>query len=144
MSILITRIASRIVLFFSTLLGFGDDAISVLAGSHRNGRYPRTDSGNAELFAALHGENVRFDHKRQRWLIWELQTKRWTEDKQGRVRTLMKETARHRLDAGVKMPESGDRNPKIKWAITSESRKSIEAALELAKSEPPVSEAGEN
>ncbi len=54
------------------LLGLGDDALSVSMGNRINkpGSYPRTDSGNAELFAALYGANVRFDHKRERWLIW--------------------------------------------------------------------------
>ena len=29
-----------------------------------------TDAGNAEYFAALHGDEVRYDHRRARWLLW--------------------------------------------------------------------------
>ncbi len=32
--------------------------------------WPRTDTGNAELFAALFGDRLRYDHRRGRWLVW--------------------------------------------------------------------------
>ena len=127
------------------ILSIGDDVISVATGvmQSMHGRFARTDSGNAELFADLHGENVRFDHKQQRWLLWDRESHRWTEDKQARVRLLMKETARERQATGVKLPESEDRKHEIRWAKNSESRSLIDAALELTKSEPVVSDDGE-
>jgi hypothetical protein len=42
----------------------------------RRGR--RTDSGNAELFAHLYGERLRYDHRRRPWLHWD--GNRWKPD----------------------------------------------------------------
>ena len=47
----------------------------------KNGPFPLTDAGNAELFAALYGHILRFDHARNRWLIWE--EHRWAPDSDG-------------------------------------------------------------
>ena len=65
----------------------------------RRGDFPRTDAGNAEYFANLFGKKVRYDHKQQRWLIWNATLRRWVEDRQGKVLVLMKYTARQRLKA---------------------------------------------
>ncbi len=102
--------------------------------------YPRSDSGNAELFAVLYRDTVRFDHKQGRWLLWD--EGRWAEDKQEKVRSMMKETARRRHELVLDLGDSEERTRQIKWALQSESRYAIDAALELAKSEPNVSDDG--
>lgn len=103
--------------------------------------YPRSDSGNAELFAVLYRDTVRFDHKQGRWLLWN--DNRWAEDKQEKVRSMMKQTARRRHELVLNLADSEERTRQIKWALQSESRYAIDAALELAKSEPNVSDDGE-
>jgi hypothetical protein len=57
--------------------------------------FPRTDSGNAELFAKLHGDQLRFDHRMKRWLKWSGSI--WVPDRDGGVVRLAKQTARDRL-----------------------------------------------
>ncbi len=103
--------------------------------------HPRSDSGNAELFAIFYRDTVRFDHKQGRWLLWD--NDRWTEDKQEKVRGLMKQAARQRHELVFDLSDSEERTRQIKWALQSESRYAIDAALELAKSEPNVSDDGE-
>lgn len=103
--------------------------------------HPRSDSGNAELFAILYRDSVRFDHKQGRWLVWN--DHRWTEDRQEKVRGLMKQAARRRHELVFNHSDSEERTRQIKWALQSESRYAIDAALELAKSEPNVSDDGE-
>ena len=104
--------------------------------------YPRSDSGNAELFAVLYRDTVRFDHKQGRWLLWD--EGRWTEDKQEKVRGMMKQAARRRHELVLNYSaDNEERIRQIKWALESESRYAIDAALELAKSEPNVSDDGE-
>jgi len=105
--------------------------------------YLRTESGNAEMFAAQYGKTVRFDHAQCRWLLWDERKGRWFEDKQSKVRGLMKVTARLRLRSGVDLPEGDERSKQVRWALSSESRYRIDAALELAKSVPPISDDGE-
>lgn len=105
--------------------------------------YSRTDSGNAELFAYLHGDCVRFDHKQGRWLIWDKKRVRWAEDNQAKVRQMMKATARHRYRAALRISDDEGRRKESAWALQSESQYRIDAALELAKSEPLISDAGD-
>jgi putative DNA primase/helicase len=105
-------------------------------------KFPRTDSGNAEMFAALYGEGVRFDHKAGRWLIWDKARTRWTEDEQRKVRILAKKTARRRATAALKLASQDERKREFFWATHSEGRFRIDAALELAKSEAPISDDG--
>ena len=109
---------------------------------------PATDAGNAELFASLYGASasVRFDHKQGRWLIWD--GKRWSEDRTERVYQLMKQTARvrHKLAFGLLRDQDGiteEGKRQAKWAMTSEGHYRIKAALELAKSQEPISDDGE-
>jgi putative DNA primase/helicase len=110
----------------------------------RKQRLPhRTDSGNAELFAYLGREIVRFDHKQNRWLIWNQTRSRWIEDKQGKVRILAKTAARYRAEAALNIDDVEERKKEIAWAFQSEDRYRIDAALELAKSEGPISDDGE-
>jgi putative DNA primase/helicase len=105
--------------------------------------YPCSDAGNAELFAALYGDKVRFDHKQGRWLIWNETRHRWMEDKQSKMRILAKRVARYRMTAAWNIGDKDERNEEIRWALRSEHRYRIDAALELAKSEPPISDDGE-
>lgn len=142
MTILNLLTVRNLLALFGGVLGFGDDVVSLVAAQPVKPQfYPRTDSGNAELFASLCGKNVRFDHKRARWLIWDEECNSWREDTQSRVRTLMKATARRRLKNSHSLADDSVRE--FKWALSSESRRGIEAALELAKSEPPISDSGE-
>jgi putative DNA primase/helicase len=105
--------------------------------------YALTDSGNAELFAALYGEQVRFDHKHRRWLIWDTTKVRWIEDKEGKVRQMMKASARERHRRALDLPDENRRKNEIDWALKSESVYGINSALKLATSETPISDSGE-
>jgi putative DNA primase/helicase len=101
-----------------------------------------TDAGNAERMAASYGDRLRFDHRRQRWLIYE--GHRWQEDAMAKVYRAAKESARALYHDA---PHCGDQNRRenvSKHALRSESRNKIEAALTLAKSEPPIADDGES
>lgn len=139
----IRDVLRRFVSVLGGIFGFGDDVMTVVVATQGVPKppYARTDSGNAELFAALYGKSIRFDHKRERWLLWDSSQKRWCEDKQSQVRGLMKLTARYRRDHAAAF--SDDVAHEYKWAVRSESRAAIDAALELAKSESPMSDDGE-
>lgn len=99
--------------------------------------FNRTDAGNAELFAHLYGERLRYDHKRGRWLVWG--EHRWQPDADGDLGRLAKDAARARYEAASK---AGDDDAR-KWAFGSENRSRIEAAIHLARSERPLADDGE-
>src|SRR5579863_10524629 len=138
-----TLFGSWLMPLLSGIFGFGDDLPSVATaqGMLKSQHYARTDSGNAELFASVYGESVRFDHKRERWLLWDDTQKRWREDKQNQVRSLMKLAARYRRKHALTVEDEEHRESK--WAVGSENRYRIDSALELAKSDLPVSDDGE-
>ncbi|MCE5237147.1 phage/plasmid primase, P4 family [bacterium] len=98
--------------------------------------YRRTDSGNAELFADLFGDRVRFDHRRNRWLLFA--EHRWQVDSGGELKRLVKAAARRRYDAAGRLDDKEGRT----WAFSSESAAKLTACLDLAKNELPIADRG--
>src|SRR6266850_4763555 len=90
----------------------------------------RTDSGNSELFAALYGEKLRFDHSRKRWLTWN--EKRWEEDTQAQVLLLARRAARYRLGLVAERLKEGGEGFKreVAWCMESEQRHRIRAVID--------------
>jgi putative DNA primase/helicase len=104
--------------------------------------YPRTDAGNAELFADLHGDGVRYDHRRDKWLVWA--SHHWEHDADGRVARLAIETARTRYREAEHVPDLAERQAEAKFAVQSENRQRLEAMLASARSLHPITVTGED
>jgi putative DNA primase/helicase len=104
----------------------------------KTGLPPRTDSGNAELFAEYYGNRVRFDHRQKRWLLWNPR-RRWLEDFDQQVIVLAKQSARYRASLVFEASLEEDEEKEIQWCFESEQRHRIRAALDLARSEKPIS-----
>ena len=102
--------------------------------------FPLSDAGNGELIAHLYGNRLRYDYRRQRWLLFDSMTGLWRPDPTDEVILLAKEAARRRYEAASLADDDGAR----KWAFGSESRFRIDAALALARSEPPIKEDGQH
>jgi putative DNA primase/helicase len=99
-----------------------------------------TDSGNAEYFAARQGQDVRYDHRRGRWLLW--RRHRWQPDADAKIRRLAKAAIRRRFKDAAALDDPQERTRAAKWAIASESRSRLDAALYLAQAEHPIAESG--
>ncbi len=123
-----------------------DDAIAIGRAAHGGDgtalpAFPRTETGNAELFADLYGGRLRYDHRRRRWLLW---TEHWWQrDADAEVRRLAKEAARQRYLDGAAIDDLDEREKEAKWAIASESRMRLDAVLSLAQAERPIADAGD-
>lgn len=103
-------------------------------------KFPRTDAGNAEMFAFISKDDRRYDHKRHHWLVWREHW--WAEDSDGLIMRTAKSIARIRLEAAERL--SGEENEaEIKWAMETQSRARLEAMIELAKSEYPIFDSGD-
>jgi putative DNA primase/helicase len=111
---------------------------------HRNkGRpdqFKRTDAGNAELFAAIYRDHLRFDHSRQRWLLYD--THYWRSDVDGSLMRLAKQAVRLRLHHSSGISDDEKRREEAKWALKSEFLARLEAMVQLAKSEKPIADDG--
>ncbi len=109
----------------------GDDTLTSSPGS-----FPFTDLGNAERFAAQHGENVRFCHTWGKWLIWN--GKRWEVDETNRIVQLAKHTVRQMYAEASVIEDYEKRMVAVSHARKSESAGRIQAMIALAQSEQPI------
>lgn len=100
-----------------------------------------TDAGNAEVFVALRANDVRFDHARRRWLVWE--GHRWRPDTDAEVRRLALDALRARLRAAGDEMSHESAKKLATHALRSESRGGIDAMLSLAGSMKPIADDGE-
>ncbi|HJX15845.1 MAG TPA: phage/plasmid primase, P4 family, partial [Candidatus Deferrimicrobiaceae bacterium] len=100
-----------------------------------------SDTGNAELFASLFGDILRFDHQKKRQLTFGRH--RWEEDRDGKWMRLGIEAARHRYMMAIDAPD-GQKKKISRHALQSESRNSISAMLKIAEALPPIADTGEN
>jgi putative DNA primase/helicase len=113
------------------------DAVS----TEQDTRFPLTDAGNAERFAARYAGEVRFVHGPDHWLVWD--GKRWAYDMLREAQRRAKDSARGiRLEAQLASDEKAAAHI-FKHALRSERRQAIDSALSLARSEPPLAVAAD-
>lgn len=101
-----------------------------------------SDTSNAEKINALFGEGIRYDHRRKRWLVWN--NGRWAPDVDGYIYRLAIKAAKQRFLDANEIQDSTQRQAAAKWAIQSESKVRVDAAVGLAKNILPIADAGDN
>ncbi len=99
-------------------------------------RFPSTDTGLAERFAAQHGNTARYCHPWGKWLTWD--GTRWKIDEAGAIDQLGKLTVRSLLREAADEADDVARTALAKFARQSESAIRRAAMLRLAQSEPPI------
>lgn len=103
--------------------------------------YNLTDAGNAELFTALYGDTLRYDHQRGRWLEW--RGHYWKPETDGEVTRLALKAVRKRYQNAVNIEDLKQREVVSSWAIKSEARGRIEALLGIGRDLKPIADSGE-
>jgi putative DNA primase/helicase len=98
-----------------------------------------TEAGAAERFARLHGDDVRYDHRRQRWLLW--QGHRWMPDADAAVTRLALTFARVWQRDALDLPND-QREAATKFAFRLERRDGLNNLLGLAKALKPIADSG--
>ncbi|MDP9474003.1 MAG: phage/plasmid primase, P4 family, partial [Chloroflexota bacterium] len=104
---------------------------------------PLTEAGNAEDFARRYGDQVRYDHRRDRWLMRDSAEHRWVPDPDEKVRRLALDAARARYREAEGIEDLKAREQVSSWSIKSESRARLSATLDIARSLHPITDAGE-
>jgi putative DNA primase/helicase len=105
--------------------------------------FPLTEAGDAECFADLYQDQVRYDHRRGRWLVSDEVSGIWVPDPVERLTQMAVEMMRSRQRQALTL--EGERKKRaIAWTIAGESRKRIANALALARSVPPIADPGEH
>lgn len=103
---------------------------------------PLTESGDAEKFASINADVVRYDWRRGRWLLFDGQG--WRPQSDGEIDRLALEAIRARQAEAVSLSNDDARRAALKWAISGEARARRGNLLELAKSVRPLADNGEN
>lgn len=100
------------------------DAHDFLLNAHRS------DTGNAECLAHLFGDDLRYCHTREKWLIWA--ESRWVVDENGAAQRSMIAVVRARFRACSAIPDPDQRKKAVVWAIGCENNGKIEAGMNVA------------
>jgi len=101
-----------------------------------------TDVTNAETIASLYGDKLRFDHKRKRWLVWSGHI--WAPDKTGEVYRKAISTVRLMYLSAANVENLEDRSKISNWAIRSESKAKLDAAVDIVKDLEPIADDGDS
>ena len=100
----------------------------------RRKRSDSTEAGAAERFARLHGDTLRYDHRRSCWLLWH--EHRWVMDNDGAVIRLALTFARDWQRTLIEIQDREKREAQFKAAIRLERRDSLQQHAR-AGSQPP-------
>lgn len=104
--------------------------------------HPLTEAGDAECFADLYQDEVRHDHRRGRWLVSDEASGIWVPDPVERLTQMTVEMMRARQRQALLLKDDAKKKA-IAWTVAGEGRKRLTNALALARSVPPVADAGE-
>jgi putative DNA primase/helicase len=102
---------------------------------------PLTEVGAAERFARLHGDDVRFDHRRQRWLLWA--GHRWTSDSDAAILRIAIDFARSWQREALDITDRDRREKVITFAVRLERRDGLTNMLALARVLKPIADGGD-
>ena len=91
-----------------------------------------TETGNAERFAMLYGDRLRYAHGLGAWLEWD--GSRWQPDETERITQYAIRNARALHREAVAQGDADRRASMAKWAMASESGSNISKTLALARS----------
>lgn len=99
-----------------------------------------TEQGAAEFFADRHRGDLRYDHLRQRWLVW--MGHRWMPDADAKVHRLAGEHLRRWQREAMDIPDRERRQRIIEFALRLERRSGLENMLAMTKPIPPITSTG--
>lgn len=103
---------------------------------------PLTEAGAAERFTQWRGDDVRYDHRRNRWLLW--QGHRWVPDVDDQIVRLGLDFARDWQQSAVTITDTERRKKTFTAAVRLEHRRALLSMLELAAAMKPIADAGTN
>lgn len=97
-----------------------------------------TEAGSAERFAEQHGDQVRFDHTRKRWLLW--RGHRWAPDADAAIHRLALAFVRGWQREVLDLP--GEKESAMKFLLRLERRDALASMIGLAASLKPLADDG--
>lgn len=102
----------------------------------------QSDAGNAELFVNLYGDQIRYNHSENKWLIWN--GNYWQPDEKNEINELAKQSAKHRQQQAIRINNTNEKKKEVDFAIRAEDYHKIIATLNSAKTIVKVSTMANN
>ena len=99
--------------------------------------YDFSDTGNANLLCDLYGNNLRYDHKTERWLQWRDQH-RWYELNPSQIQKLAIQAINHRFELAKMSTDKADASKQAGFAVRSRNLNNLTAMLKLASNMEPI------
>lgn len=106
--------------------------------------FPYTDAGNAERFADLNRDDLRYDHLRGRWLRRDDTSGIWVPDPVDQLTQMAIRMARVRQREALAIQDADLKKASVNLAIKAENHGPIRNMLGLARSVPPLADPGDN
>lgn len=100
-----------------------------------------TEAGAAERFARLHGDDVRFDHRRGQWLMWDVH--RWRRDVDAAITRMALDFARRWQHEALEIEDLQKREAALKASLRLERRDALNSMLGLAHDLKPIADPGD-
>lgn len=100
--------------------------------------YDHSDTGNAELFNELFGNDIRYDQNLDRWLIWKESLHRWEELSEAEQTQFAIKTANKRFAHAQSFEDQDAIRREANFAVRSRNANSLNNMLSLAKHLPPI------
>jgi P4 family phage/plasmid primase-like protien len=97
--------------------------------------WPDTDIGNAHRLRHLYGDRIRYEHTRQRWLVWE--GTHWQADENGSIWRLAEAVADSIRQEAAQAPDKVS-DMLMGWSKKSQSKARQEALIHLARNMTPL------
>ena len=95
------------------------------------GRFRLDDLGNAERFAALHGQDVRYLDEAAKWRVWD--GAKWAKDVQRKIDGLAEETARAIFAEAQAAPDAETSKGIGTWALKSQNDNRLQSMTQRAR-----------
>lgn len=121
---------------------FNLDPAPVVVAPSVQSDYPHTEMGDAECFAHLNADDLRYDHRQGRWLISDEHTGLWIPDAMERIVGLARDCSRYRQAKAMTIEDQHERKSALLWAAKGESRSRLNNMLALAQALPPLADDG--
>jgi len=100
-----------------------------------------TEAGAAQRFARLHGDDLRYDHRCGRWLVW--QGHRWAPDTDAAVTRIGLDFARAWQQVALDILDVKIKQATMTQAMSLERRDRLVSMLTLARDLRPIADAGD-
>lgn len=105
--------------------------------------WPYTEIGDAECFADTYGDEIRYDHAQERWLLTS-ETGVWIPDPMELLRGFTINIMRQRQKAAAQIADAEVSKRAFKWSIDGEASRRITNTIREARAIPPIADEGKD